>query len=69
MSCWKFPSLRILQYNQVKGEVPGRSEQVSIITEVLMKGYNVESGYMGWLNGEYVLFSCEADYREAMEEE
>lgn len=34
-----------------------------------MKGYNVESGYMGWLNGEYVLFSCEADYREAMEEE
>ena len=37
--------------------------------EVLMKGYNVESGYMGWLNGEYVLFSCEADYREAMEED
>ena len=33
-----------------------------------MKGYNVESGYMGWLNGEYVLFSCEADYRDAMEE-
>ena len=34
-----------------------------------MKGYNTEQGYMGWLNGEYVLFSCESDYRDAMEED
>jgi hypothetical protein len=30
-----------------------------------MKGYNTEQGYMGWWQGEYVLFSSEADYREA----
>lgn len=29
-----------------------------------MKGYNVESGYMGYVDGEYILFSCEEDYRE-----
>ena len=34
-----------------------------------MKGYNTEQGYMGWLNGEYVLFASEADDREAIEEE
>ena len=34
-----------------------------------MKGYNTEQGYMGCLNGEYVLFASEADYREAIEEE
>ncbi len=29
-----------------------------------MKGYNTESGYMGWVNGIYMLFSCEEDYVE-----
>ena len=29
-----------------------------------MKGYNTEDGYMGYVNGEYLLFACEADYRE-----
>ena len=28
-----------------------------------MKGYNTESGYMGFVEGEYVLFASEADYR------
>ncbi len=32
-----------------------------------MKGYNTENGYMGYVNGEYLLFACEADYREWME--
>lgn len=32
-----------------------------------MKGYIVESGYMGYVNGVYVLFASEADYREYME--
>ncbi len=27
-----------------------------------MKGYAVESGYMGFVNGEYRLFATEADY-------
>lgn len=34
-----------------------------------MKGYVVESGYMGFLNGQYVLFADETDYREAYEEQ
>ncbi len=34
-----------------------------------MKGYNTESGYMGFVDGEYVLFASEADYRDAVEED
>lgn len=30
-----------------------------------MKGYDVPEGYMGYINGYYRLFSCEADYMEA----
>ena len=30
-----------------------------------MKGYTVDSGYMGYLDGEYLLFADENDYREA----
>lgn len=33
-----------------------------------MKGYITESGYMGYVNGEYRLFASEADYIEWMEE-
>lgn len=32
-----------------------------------MKGYNTDNGYMGYVDGEYVLFASEADYREWME--
>lgn len=31
-----------------------------------MKGYVVESGYMGYVNGEYMLFADEADYLDYM---
>lgn len=34
-----------------------------------MKGYVVESGYMGYMNGQYVLFADESDYRDAFEAE
>ncbi len=34
-----------------------------------MKGYNTESGYMGYVDGEYILFASEADYREVCEED
>lgn len=27
-----------------------------------MKGYNVPEGYMGYVNGIYMLFASEADY-------
>ncbi len=33
-----------------------------------MKGYTVESGFMGYVDGEYILFASEADYYEFMEE-
>ena len=31
-----------------------------------MKGYAVESGYMGYVNGQYLLFADESDYIELM---
>ena len=34
-----------------------------------MKGYVVESGYMGYMNGQYLLFADESDYVEHMREE
>lgn len=33
-----------------------------------MKGYNTADGYMGLVNGRYVLFASEADYREYLED-
>ena len=33
-----------------------------------MKGYVVAAGYMGYVNGEYMLFSNEDDYREYFED-
>ena len=34
----------------------------------MMKGYNVENGYMGLVDGRFVLFASESDYREYMED-
>lgn len=33
-----------------------------------MKGYVIDNGYMGYVNGSYFLFASEADYREYMED-
>ena len=33
-----------------------------------MKGYVTESGYMGFVDGRYVLFASEADYRDYVED-
>lgn len=33
-----------------------------------MKGYIVNNGYMGYINGKYQLFASEGDYREYMED-
>ena len=33
-----------------------------------MKGYSTESGYKGYVDGRYILFSCENDYREYFED-
>lgn len=34
-----------------------------------MKGYFVTEGYMGLVDGKYLLFADETDYREYVEEE
>lgn len=34
-----------------------------------MKGYSVSEGYMGCVDGDYMLFASEADYCEYMDEE
>lgn len=34
-----------------------------------MKGYYIESGYMGYVNGAYILFADEQDYKEMMDEQ
>lgn len=34
-----------------------------------MKGYLTEKGYMGYVNGTYMLFASEADYYEFLDEE
>lgn len=33
-----------------------------------MKGFIVKDGYMGFVNGGYILFASEGDYMEYMEE-
>ena len=33
-----------------------------------MKGYAIENGYMGYVDGDYFLFASEADYREWLED-
>lgn len=33
-----------------------------------MKGFTVESGYMGYVEGDYVLFASESDYLEYLGE-
>ena len=32
-----------------------------------MKGYNVDNGYMGFVEGRYMLFASEDDYLEFLE--
>lgn len=32
-----------------------------------MKDYYVDAGYMGYVEGKYILFASETDYREYME--
>lgn len=33
-----------------------------------MKGYIVHNGYMGYIEGSYLLFASESDYREYYED-
>lgn len=33
-----------------------------------MKGYTTAGGYMGYVDGSYILFASEEDYREYLED-
>ena len=33
-----------------------------------MKGYTTENGYMGYVEGKYILFADESDYKDFMED-
>ena len=33
-----------------------------------MKGYNTNDGFMGYVDGNYILFASESDYREWLED-
>lgn len=33
-----------------------------------MKGYTTENGYMGYVDGKYMLFADESDYKDFMED-
>lgn len=35
---------------------------------IVMKGYNTENGYMGYVGGKYLLFASESDYYEWFED-
>lgn len=35
----------------------------------MMKGYTTAAGYMGYVNGNYVLFASEAEYLDYLEED
>lgn len=37
--------------------------------EYRMKGYNTDDGYMGYVEGDYVLFASESDYLDMMDSE
>lgn len=34
-----------------------------------MKGYSTSNGFMGYIDGRYILFACEDDYLELFEED
>ena len=39
------------------------------ISRIFMKGYSISDGFMGYVDGEYMLFACESEYIDYIEEE
>ena len=52
---------------KTNGIIASKGEQNQSVVDKIMKGYNTETGFMGFINGTYLLFSCEEDYEEYME--
>ena len=44
-----------------------QNTRYDIRKEIIMKGYVVSTGYMGYVNGSYMLFASENDYKEYIE--
>ena len=56
-------TVRVISYSQ-------RSRTNDFLTEVFnMKGYDTSAGYMGYVNGKYMLFVSEEEYREYLKEQ
>ena len=58
-------SNRCILFNE-QGEICSMAQKE--FRQFFMKGYVVAAGYMGYVNGEYMLFSNEDDYREYFED-
>ena len=46
----------------------GRTKERRRKEMFFMKGYVVSDGYMGYVNGKYMLFADEEDYRDYIED-
>ena len=57
----------MILFNQNKGNDSVKSYRFWL-EETFMKGFTVESGYMGFVNGSYILFASESDYMEYISE-
>ena len=44
------------------------AKEIHLERRSVMKGYYNNSGYMGYVEGRWVLFACKQDYTEYMEE-
>ena len=42
--------------------------KIKLKEDLIMKGYNTNDGFMGYVNGSYILFASESDYREWLED-
>ena len=52
-----------------RGQKGKRESWSQIRGGATMKGYNTDAGYMGYVDGRYILFSSEDDYYDYLAEE
>ena len=54
-------------WDNVRSKMYPYTEVIVFGKELNMKGYATSSGYMGFVNGRYMLFASEGEYLEYME--
>lgn len=67
-------SLAFLIREMIKRGIPMCNEALDFLRRYNMSsgiigGYNVANGYMGYVDGKYVLFASEQDYRDYINQE